>query len=294
MPEGRIIRALSGFYYVEADGVIWECKARGIFKKKNLSPLVGDYVVFDATDEKKGYITELKPRKNELHRPPICNVDQVILVFSIKEPSYNANLLDKFIIHVENADIEPIICLTKLDLANDETKIFEKVANIYRSIGYRVLETSKYGIGKEELTEVLKGKISVFAGQSGVGKSSLLNTILPTLELETAPISQKLGRGKHTTRVVQLIDLPDGGKVADTPGFGQLDFQNIESADLSSLFIEFQAYTEQCRFRGCMHVNEPGCAVKAAVSENKITAERYKHYVEFLQEIREKEENKWR
>jgi len=293
MPEGQIIRALSGFYYVEEAGNVWECKARGIFKKKNRSPLVGDKVFFDVIGQHQGIITEIKPRKNQLHRPPVSNIDQAVLVFSAVQPDFSRVLLDKFLVHVERAKIKPIICVTKTDLL---TKIedLEKKLSVYREIGYQVVKTSKYGQGLNELADVLKGKISVFAGQSGVGKSTLLNTLIPHLQLETAKISHKLGRGKHTTRVVQLISLPEGGMVADTPGFSQLDFQDIVSTDLANYFIEFDRFVGECRFRGCMHLNEPGCAVKSAVSEKKIDEDRYRHYVEFLEEIQENEAKKWR
>ncbi len=293
MPDGQIIRALSGFYYVLFEKQIYECKARGIFKQRKQSPLVGDYVKFDITDTLSGYITEIIPRKNELVRPPISNIDQVILVSSAKDPDFSTLLLDKFLIHVENVEIEPIICITKIDLIDDMKKINNKI-KIYENIGYKVVKTSKYGEGTDEIRKILKGKISVLSGQSGVGKSSLLNTLIPNLQLETEVISKKLGRGKHTTREVQLINLPSGGKVADTPGFSQLNFHGIKSCNLSNLFPEISKYTGQCRFRGCLHFNEPNCSVKEAVKEELIEVGRYEHYLIFLKEIIDLEENKWR
>lgn len=294
MPEGQIVRALSSFYYVESEGEHWECKARGIFKKRKESPLVGDYVSFEIVNANQGLITSIKSRKNELNRPPVSNIDQVILVFSSTKPEFSSLLLDKFLVHSEKAGVTPMICITKTDLVKDQKEVLEEALNVYRKIGYRVLKTNKYGEGIEDLKEVLKGKISVFAGQSGVGKSTLLNTLIPDLELETGDISQKLARGKHTTRVVQFIHLPEGGKVADTPGFSQLDFQEINSRELQNFFREFKKYFGHCRFRGCLHDNEPGCAVKEAVSQQKIDHKRYEHYIEFLKEIKEKEEKKWR
>lgn len=293
MPEGQIIRALSGFYYVQSNKKVWECKARGLFKKQNKSPLVGDFVDFKILDDSHGVITDIEKRKNQLTRPPISNVDQAVLVFSVEEPKFSSLLLDKFLVHVENAGILPFICITKIDLLKNP-KEFNDLLKVYEEIGYQVIQTSKYGQGIEDLKKVLKEKVSVFSGQSGVGKSTLLNTLLPELSLETSTISNKLGRGKHTTRVVQLINLPDGGMVADTPGFSQLDFKGIESNELEQYFIEFDDYKNQCKFRGCLHKNEPGCAVKDAVEENKISPARYEHYIEFLEEIKDLEDRKWR
>jgi len=293
MPQGQIIRALSSFYYVEDQDKIWECKARGIFKKRQQSPLVGDLVEFEITENNQGIITKMMPRKNELIRPPISNVDQAILVFSLKEPNFSSLLLDRFLVHVENANISPIICLTKTDL-HDYDKEIEEELQAYVSMGYSVLFTNKSGVGMDILKENLKDKISVFSGQSGVGKSTLLNTLLPELGLETSNISHKLGRGKHTTRMVQLIHLPEGGMVADTPGFSQLDFHDVTSQELGEYFREIHSFSENCRFRGCLHLNEPGCAVKAAVNEKIILQTRYNHYLEFLTEIKTNEDNKWR
>ena len=295
MPKGQIIRALSSFYYVRSEDKVIECKARGLFKKNKQSPLVGDFVTFNIVNDIQGYITEIEARKNELRRPPISNVEQAVLVFSVKEPELSILLLDKFIIHIEKADITPIICLSKTDLLNDEsTQLMESQTEKYQNVGYTVIQTSKYGKGIAELKATLQGKTSVFAGQSGVGKSTLLNSLLPDLNLETAAISQRLGRGKHTTRAVQLVELPEGGKVADTPGFSQLDFKGIESVTLDDLFAEFREYLNQCRFRRCQHTNEPGCMVRSAVEENKINKDRYQHYLMFLEEIKKIEENKWR
>ena len=295
MADGLIVRALSSFYYVKAEEKIWECKARGLFKIKTnqRNPLVGDWVEFEKTGESQGYIIDIQPRKNELIRPPISNVDQAILVFSVVEPDFNTVLLDRFIVHVEKANIHPIICLTKIDLLDDPSWIDEKVAP-YVKMGYKVIHTSARQKMIEELNQVLQGKISVFAGQSGVGKSSLLNTLIPDLQLDTAIISQKLGRGKHTTRVVQMIELPTGGWVADTPGFSSLDFQGVESQTLGHYFADIDYYSDHCRYRGCLHDKEPGCAVKSAVEQGDISAIRYEHYVQFLRELKELEDNKWR
>jgi len=294
MPEGQIVRGLSSFYYVEANNQVLECKARGIFKLRKEAPLVGDYVTFEIVNEKQGLISAIKPRKSELLRPPISNVDQVVLVFSVEEPKFNQQLLDKFLVHVEKANVKPIICLTKNDLRADQDFAIEAVQELYQGIGYHVIKTDISGQGLTQLRELLKDRISVFAGQSGVGKSTLLNSLLPSPILETAAISIKLGRGKHTTRETQLIHLIGGGMVADTPGFSQLDFQGIMPDELGQYFIEFSKWLGKCRFRGCQHNNEPGCAIKEAVKTNEIASLRYQHYHEFLEEIKEREQNKWR
>ncbi len=298
MPRGQIIRTLSNFYYVrDEENNIWECKARGLFKMQKITPLVGDYVYFDSVNQegqKTGYIVEIEPRRNELFRPQIANVDQAVLVFSMKSPDFSTILLDKFLVHVEKANINPIICLTKIDLLEDENQL-ESLLKPYLSTGYLIIRTSsKNNIGLEELKSRLKDKITVFAGQSGVGKSSLLNALIPALELETNEISKKLGRGKHTTRFVQFLSLPNGGMVADTPGFSQLDFVGISAEELDDYFVEFQSYSEVCKYRGCLHQNEPGCAVKLAVEKNEIDNGRYEHYLQFLNTIKEAEARKWR
>ncbi|WP_339063432.1 ribosome small subunit-dependent GTPase A [Tepidibacillus marianensis] len=293
MQEGLIVRALSSFYYVKSEDKLWECKARGLFKKQQLSPLVGDKVVFDVVGENQGYIYQILPRKNSLVRPPISNVDQAILVFSAVEPNFSNILLDRFLVHVEKAGIHPIICLTKMDLVKDLKTLDEQI-QVYEEMEYNVIRTSSKLKKTEDLQKVLEGKISVFAGQSGVGKSSLLNSFIPELDLETAGISRKLGRGKHTTRVVHMIELSFNGYVADTPGFSQLDFQGIDSNELARYFIDIDHYGDHCRYRGCLHIKEPSCAVKEAVKAGQISSERYENYLQFLQEIKEIEERKWR
>jgi len=293
MQEGLIVRALSSFYYVKSEDKLWECKARGLFKKNQQSPLVGDWVIFDVVGENQGYIQQILPRKNSLVRPPISNVDQAILVFSAVEPNFSSILLDRFLVHVEKSRISPIICLTKMDLVTDIEKL-DKQIQVYEKMGYKVIRTSSKRNQTNVLLKELENKISVFAGQSGVGKSSLLNSLIPELKLETAVISQKLGRGKHTTRVVQMIELSSNGLVADTPGFSQLDFKGIDVNELARYFIDIGHFTDQCRYRGCLHVKEPGCAVKDAVESNEISVDRYEHYLQFLQELKEIEDRKWR
>ncbi|MBW4884134.1 MAG: ribosome small subunit-dependent GTPase A [Bacillus sp. (in: Bacteria)] len=290
MPEGKIIKALSGFYYVLDGDQIIQCRGRGVFRKNKITPLVGDDVVYQADNDKEGYILEIKDRFNELVRPPISNVDQAVLVFSAKEPTFSTSLLDRFLVLVEAGGIRPIICITKMDLVDDDAlkERIHQYAEDYRNIGYSVYMTSmKNGSGIEDIVSHFQDKITVFAGQSGVGKSSLLNAISPELELKTAGISAHLGRGKHTTRHVELIDI-NGGLVADTPGFSSLEFAGIEAEDLGSAFLEISEKSAECKFRGCLHMKEPNCAVKRAVENGEIAQYRYDHYVEFLTEIKDR------
>ncbi len=290
MPQGKIIKALSGFYYVLGDEGTVQCRGRGVFRKNKITPLVGDEVVYQAENITDGYIMEVKERKNELVRPPIANVDQAILFFSAVEPDFSTTLLDRFLVLVEYNQIRPLICITKVDLLEqEELKRLEQYADDYRNAGYEVIFTSsETAAGIEDLSPFLDGKISVFAGQSGVGKSSLLNALRPELELKTSGISQHLGRGKHTTRHVELIKIGSSGLVADTPGFSSLEFSEIEPAELNYCFPDFARISEDCKFRECLHVSEPKCAVKAAVEEGKIPEYRYQHYKDFLQEIKDR------
>ncbi|WP_153124126.1 ribosome small subunit-dependent GTPase A [Peribacillus tepidiphilus] len=289
MPEGKIIKALSGFYYVLDGENVIQCRGRGVFRKNKITPLVGDYVVYQAENDTDGYILEIKERKNELVRPPIANVDQAILVFSAVEPEFSTLLLDRFLVLVEANGIDPVIVISKIDLLSTENmKRIQTFIEDYRTIGYPVISTSSVtNEGIELLLPYIKNKISVIAGQSGVGKSSLLNALNPELELKTNDISTHLGRGKHTTRHVELIELEDG-LVADTPGFSSLDFIGIEVEDLSYCFPEIYKIGHSCKFRGCLHDKEPKCAVKEAVEKGTIKNYRYDHYMEFLEEIRDR------
>ncbi|MBL4952636.1 ribosome small subunit-dependent GTPase A [Neobacillus sp. OS1-32] len=289
MPEGKIIKALSGFYYVLHQDHVIQCRGRGVFRKNKITPLVGDEVVFQAENNQEGYILEVKERKNELQRPPIANVDQAILVFSAVEPDFSPGLLDRFLVLVEFNHIKPLICITKMDLTNDdEQQKISTYAEHYNGAGYEVILTSsETEAGIDRLNPHLENKISVFAGQSGVGKSSLLNVLRPDLELKTNDISAHLGRGRHTTRHVELIKVGNG-LVADTPGFSSLEFTNIEAEDLTRCFPEFLRASEQCKFRGCLHLKEPKCGVKLKVEAGEIPVYRYEHYVDFLREIKER------
>ncbi|VDG97453.1 Putative ribosome biogenesis GTPase RsgA [Lysinibacillus sphaericus] len=286
MPEGQIRKAISGFYYVKYDGGTVRCRGRGVFRKRKITPLVGDWVTYVQEGEEDATITEVHPRKNELVRPPVSNIDLALLAVSIVEPTFSSNLLDRFLVLVESHHIEPVICLTKKDKADEaELQAAEETAAYYRSIGYSVLMTSIDEPGLlEKLRPYLEGQTTVLAGQSGVGKSTLLNTLLPNLSLETGEISESLGRGKHTTRHVELHEV-GGGLVADTPGFSSLEFETLEKQELGSCFPEFLEASEQCKFRGCLHLKEPSCEVKRQVESGEILQTRYNHYLQFLQEI---------
>lgn len=289
MPDGQIIKAISGFYYVQTkDQEIVQCRARGKFKLKKQTPLVGDFVQFEQTGLGEGVITFVQPRSTELKRPPIANVNQAVVVCSFREPDFQQMALDRFLVHAEHEQLEIVICLTKKDLIDSEQEI-ERIRKIYQDTDYSIVVTSiltKEGL--DELKRQLVGKVSVFAGQSGVGKSSLLNYILPDQTLETGKVSRKLGRGRHTTRRVELLALPEGGQVADTPGFSQLSFHGVEVERLKYLFPEFVDRNMNCRYRGCLHEEEPDCFVRKEVEEGKIARSRYQHYLHFLEEIRDK------
>lgn len=278
--EGQIRKALSGFYYVSSGGKIHQTRARGNFRKKKLTPLVGDEVVFSSEENSEGYILELLPRKNDLVRPPVANVDQGVVVTSLVEPNFSYNLLDRFLVTLENKGIYPVIYLSKTDLVADQTLVNE-IRTVYEPLGYPVIDGEQ---DKQRLTDLFAEKLTVFMGQSGAGKSTLLNDVSPELNLETGEISDALGRGRHTTRHVELLEL-FGGLVADTPGFSSIEFLEISADELPKEFPEFLAAAPECRFRECHHVNEPGCEVKRRLEIGEIAQTRYDNYLQFLQEI---------
>lgn len=286
MLEGIIVKGIAGFYYVKVDDKVYECRARGLFRKKKLTPLVGDKVEISISEiDNTGYVLDIKKRDTELFRPPVANVDQAVIVFAAKNPEPNLWLLDRFILLAEHNNLKVNIVINKIDIVN-ENELY-KISNIYKNIGYKVIETSNFNSqGIDELKVILKDKITVFAGPSGVGKSTLLNTIQPNLKLKTGEISQKTKRGKHTTRHAELIELDLGGWVVDTAGFSSLDINFIKE-NFSCYFIEFEKYSLNCRFNSCKHINEPDCAVKEAVDNGNISEERYKNYVKFIEEIKE-------
>jgi ribosome biogenesis GTPase len=298
MREGLIVKALSGFYYVrpEDGGDVVACRARGLFKLQGVSPLVGDRVRYEAKEDGsgEGTVVELLPRSTELVRPPIANVDTALIVFAVTRPDINRSLLDKFLALSELAGLRSILCLTKADLLEkpESTALkaeIEQLRATYERIGYPVfLTSSRGGEGVSELLGELEGHITVIAGQSGVGKSSLLNRLAPGLTLETNEISEKLGRGKHTTRHVELFRVGERGLLADTPGFSSLEFPEMEAEDLTEAFPEFAELSNGCKFRGCLHLKEPGCRVTEAVAAGEADPQRYEHYAAFAVEIRDR------
>lgn len=292
MKEGQITKALSGFYYItDEKDVTYQTRARGIFRKEGITPLVGDYVNFESDNLDEGTLVEIKPRKNELTRPPIANVDTGVIVSSVVGPKFSAQLLDRFLVMLEYKNIDPIIYISKLDIADDETKIeIEQYKTIYEDLGYPFIALNVEEVEdlKEEIKKTFKDyfedRLVVFIGQSGAGKSTLLNYLNPEFDLLTAETSKSLGRGKHTTRHVELLPLL-GGLFADTPGFSALVFSEIEKEELSSCFPEMRKLSSQCKFRGCLHQNEPKCAVKAAVETGEVASSRYENYLQILTEI---------
>lgn len=292
MRNGLIIRLISGDYKVHdidtKETVI--AKPRGIFRIKEEAPKVGDYVEYKIIDG-VAIINKINKRKNDLIRPTICNVDQAIVVFSVKEPDLNLNLLDSFLVVLEYNDILPILVFNKMDLLSESELIeTKKIINYYHSIGYTTLTTSTKLNNLENLDELISNKISVITGQSGVGKSSILNVLDPNLAIKTAEISKALGRGKHTTRHVELIPF-NNGWVADTPGFGLIDFVDMSEVDISHSFIEFFKASSRCKYNGCLHKNEPHCEVKRQVEEGTILKSRYDNYLLFIEEISKR--RKW-
>lgn len=285
MEQGRIIRGIAGFYYVKLeDGSIVECKARGKFRKDKLSPVVGDNVIIEKVDEEKGVIDSILPRKNELIRPAVSNIDQAILVFAIKNPDICLEVLDRILVLCEYNNIEAVICLNKSDL--DEDNSFDYIKNIYGKIGYKIIKTNgKTKEGIDEIKTLLKGKTTVFAGPSGVGKSTIFNAIQNKIVMQTGEISKKVSRGKHTTRHAELIDLDSDTYLVDTPGFSLIDLNFIEPDDLKNYFKEFADYNNQCRFTSCLHNKERDCEVKEKVEEGIISKERYNNYIKFLEEL---------
>ncbi len=275
--QGIIIKQISNDYTVELNNkekIV--CKARGKFRKMHITPLVGDIVIIDYQNR---YILEVLKRKNELIRPSIANVDQAVIITSVHIPNFSSNLLDKLLVTIEYNNILPIICFTKLDLIDDKTKLeIDEYIKYYQKIGYQV-----YLNTDEELKSIFKNKVTVFAGQSGAGKSTLLNRLDSNLKLDTGEVSVALGRGKHTTRHVELIPLLDG-LVADTPGFSSLTFDGMTKEDIRDNFIEFNKYRDLCEYKDCMHNNETICSIKEKVSNGEIIQSRYDNYIKFINE----------
>jgi len=279
--QGTIVKGIGGFYYIKTENEVIECKARGKFRHAELTPMVGDYVEIEVKDN-KGVINKILPRKTELIRPAVANVTQAIVVFAIKNPDINVELLNKFLMLCEYNKLKVVVCFNKLDLAADEDE--KEAIEMVKSAGYEVMFLkAKEGYGLEALKEKLNDNVSVFCGPSGVGKSTILNNIMGREVMQTGDISEKLKRGKHTTRHSELVEVGNG-YVVDTPGFSSLDINFITKNDLQYCFPEFDKYIGSCKFTGCLHYKEPKCAVKEAVEENEVNENRYNLYIKALEE----------
>lgn len=289
MLEGRIMKALSGFYYVKTEDGTYACKGRGVFRNKKITPFVGDMVRLRKSGDKEGYITEVFPRRNKFVRPPIVNVTQAIIVNAVVQPSFSTLLLDRFLVINEMKRIKPLIVVTKKDLATEEDiERMKQYKKDYAQLGYEMFLVSLEDAATViPIKEHFKNEITVLMGQSGVGKSTLLNTIDQRFSIETGEISLSLGRGKHTTRHVELHET-SGGLVGDTPGFSSIEFDDIEAEQLASGYVEIKKQAQSCKFRSCLHAKEPKCAVKEAVEAGTIKQYRYDHYIQFLQEINQR------
>ena len=290
---GKIIKGIGGFYYVVCEnGITYECKAKGVFRNRKIKPLVGYNVEIEILDEEKnlGNIEDILPRFNWLNRPAVANVDQTVIIFAVSAPAPNFNLLDRFLINMEQHEVPTVICFNKVDLEGFRQS--EDICRSYTKSGYEVLFISaESGYGIDVLEAVIKGKTTVFAGPSGVGKSSTLNSLFPDANVQTGGLSEKIQRGKHTTRHSELMFVDDDTYIMDTPGFSSLYTEGIEAEDLKLYFPEIAAYTGTCKFNMCNHISEPGCLVKKAVSDGRISKMRYDDYVMIYNELKEK--RKW-
>jgi ribosome biogenesis GTPase len=288
--QGKIIKGIAGFYYVHTGmDLVYECKAKGIFRKNKIKPLVGDNVVIDILDEKerKGNVVEILERKNELIRPAVSNIDQALVIFATAKPKPNINLLDRFLIMMERQGVNTIICFNKKEIVTQNE--IEQLKNIYKNCGYKIIFTSaKQEGGLDEIWELLRGKTTAVAGPSGVGKSSIINVLQPGAAMETGAISVKIERGRHTTRHSELIYIEEDTYIMDTPGFSSLFINDFDKEELKDYFPEFTTYQDGCKFQGCMHINEPKCMVKNALEEGKISKIRYNNYIEMYNELKDK------
>lgn len=287
--QGRIVKGIAGFYYIQTQENLYECKAKGIFRKDKTKPLVGDLVEMEILDEehKIGNIQKIMKRKNSLIRPAVANVDQALVIFAATKPEPNLNLLDRFLMTMEQQAIPCMICFNKCDLA-DEEKI-ENLKSIYQPAGYELFFISaKEKMGVDQVKEALLGKVTTVAGPSGVGKSSFINCLQEQVCMETGNISEKIERGKHTTRHAQLIEIAHDSYIVDTPGFSSLSVDYMEAEDVKELYPEFLEYEPQCKFKGCAHIHEPSCGVKDAVAEFKISEIRYNNYKQIYEECKNK------
>ena len=288
--QGKIIKGIAGFYYVHVvEFGVYECKAKGVFRKEKIKPLVGDVVEIDILDEveKKGNIVEILERTNELIRPAVANIDQALVVFAVTKPKPHFNLLDRFLVMMESKGIPVVLCFNKKDIATNEE--IQQLKDIYANCGYEIVFTSaRENQNIEDVKALLKNKTTAIAGPSGVGKSSIINLLQENVQMETGSISEKIERGKHTTRHSELIWIEDNTYIMDTPGFSSLYTNEFEKEELKYYFTEFEPYEGTCRFLGCDHVHEPECSVKEALAEGKIHPIRYENYLEMYKELKEK------
>ena len=286
--QGKIVKGISGFYYVHVVGTgIYECKAKGVFRNRKVKPLVGDNVEIVVLDEEKriGNVEEILPRKNELIRPAVSNIDMALVIFAAAKPDPNFNLLDRFLCMMEYQKVPVTICFNKCDLVSEEEK--EKLQQIYAPAGYEILFTSvKTGENIDNLKALLADKTTTVAGPSGVGKSSLINELQTGVRMQTGAISDKIGRGKHTTRHSEIISIGQDTYIMDTPGFSSMDLPGFEKEDLWTCYLEFVPYEPECRFIGCSHIDEPDCGVKNALADGKISQVRYDNYVMLYEEMK--------
>ena len=289
------MKGIAGFYYVfVVESGTYECKPKGIFRKEKIKPRVGDYVEIEVLDEEErtGVITDIFPRRNELIRPASSNIDQAMVIFAMENPRPSFALMDRFLIMMERQGISTIICFNKKELAKEEE--LDLLYRTYADAGYQVLMVSaKEGEGIEQIRQVLRGKTTVVAGPSGVGKSTITNLLQTEVQMETGEISKKLKRGRHTTRHAQLISVEDNTYIMDTPGFSALTVEDMEKEELKQYFTEFQPYEGSCRFQGCVHISEPDCQVIRAVQEEKISSIRYNNYRELYTELKEREKRRY-
>lgn len=285
--HGKIIKGIAGFYYVYTAVGLVECKAKGVFRKEKIKPLVGDNVEIQLVDEALliGNIIRILPRSNSLIRPAAANIDQSLVIFAIVKPNPNYNLLDRFLITMEKQNLKAVICFNKKDIATLEEQ--HELEDAYGKCGYRVLFISAAsGQGIDEMRKCLSGKTTVVAGPSGVGKSTIINALYPEAKMETGEISRKIDRGKHTTRHAQLFALDKDTFIMDTPGFTSLSLGEMEKEELQGCYPEFEEYEKNCRFGGCSHISEPVCGVKDALAEGKISRVRYDNYVTLYEELK--------
>ena len=288
--KGKILRGVGGFYYVEAAGTIYECRARGLFRKQGVTPLVGDYVTIEKDSTEGAFLTSIDKRKSELVRPAVANADRAAIVFSAAHPAPRTGLVDRYLINLCKQEMDVHIIISKIDLAEKDE--VERLKKIYELAGYDVtLVSNKTGEGIDEVRAFLEGKTTVLSGPSGVGKSSLVNSLIPGLERETGEISKKLHKGKNTTRHTEIIKMDESSEIIDTPGFSSVELLVKDEEELKLYMKEFAELNDGCRFTGCAHINEPDCLVKEAVEEGRIARERYESYCRIYEEV--KAERKW-